>query len=93
MMQDLSIVTGKAVPSEIDNRAVGKDTIKVTTQSEGLNKLFGREKMATVNSVLHVPDVEHSLIFESSLCHDDYTMEFTNRKCVVKKNNFVISAG
>lgn len=35
-----------------------------------------RKKPGILNRVLHVPDVEHSLVSMSSLCDDDHCEEF-----------------
>lgn len=37
-----------------------------------------------------MPDVKHSLVFASGLCDYDHTVEFTIKKCVLKKENYIV---
>lgn len=88
IMKDQSKITGKDVTPDKSNEMAGADKIITTTQSESVNKLFCREKSATLNSVSHVRDGEHHLISVLGLREEDHNMEFMNNKCVVKKRNF-----
>lgn len=93
MMKDMPVNTGKAVPLNISIVTAGRDTMKETAQDESVFRLSTEEKPVILNQVLHVPEAEHSLVFVSSFCEDDHTMALTRKKCIVKKENYVIGVG
>lgn len=47
----------------------------------------GGGKLVTLKQLLRVPEVESSAVCVSSLCDDNHTVRFTNKKFLVKKND------
>lgn len=92
-MNDVSEITEKAISSKISIGKAVEDTFKATSHGESVIKLSGKENPVMLNRVLHVPDAEHSLNSVSSLCDDDATVDFTNRKCVVRKDRCMVGVG
>lgn len=90
MMKDMLVINGNPVTSDIIIGTAGEDALKATAQGESVIKLSGWEKPVKLNQVLRVPDADHSLISASRLCDYNHTVNFTKKKCVVKKKNFVI---
>lgn len=73
VMKNVSVTTGKALLSYSIIGTSVEDTIKAAAQDDALTRTFGGEKLATLNSVLDVPDVERSLISVLLFCDDNHT--------------------
>lgn len=59
-------------------------------QGEAVNKLSKGQEPIILNFALPLPDAEHSLDSVSSLSDDYLTVQFTNRKGIVRKNRLAI---
>lgn len=90
VIKNVSVITRKRVSSHISTGMPGRDMIIEMAHGESVAKPSGREKPGTLTCMLYMPDVEHSLIFQSSLCGDEHTVDFSSSKWVVKKKNCVV---
>lgn len=61
-MVGVSEITGNVVPSDISFGATAKDKILARVGGELFDILSGEEKAIILKRVLHVLDVEHSLV-------------------------------
>lgn len=85
--------TEKIVPSDAIIRTAGKDIIKTKTQDGLVGNMTRDNKQATLSHVLHVPNVEHSLISVPTFCDECHTAEYSKNNCIVRKNRNEISIG
>lgn len=93
LMKDVSVITGKDVPSNISIGTANKDSIKATAQGGSIIGLSGGQKPVILNRVLRVSDVGPSLVYVSNFCDDGHTIELTSKKCLVKKGNCGVVVG
>lgn len=88
-----SMIAVKTFSSDATIGPADKDIIKAKTQGESVMNMTGVTKPARLNHVVHVSNIEHSLISVSSLCDNSHAVEFGNINCVVKKEGNVIVIG
>lgn len=72
----MSVITGKAAPSDIIIGTDGKKKIKLKAHGKSFINLPGGKKPDTLSRVPHVPDVEHNLASVSRLCDHNHTVRF-----------------
>lgn len=92
-MKEVSVITGKNVPSDISTGSAVKDTVKAPATVESVSRMSGGETPVILNQVLQVPEDEHRLIPMSGLCDDDYTVDLKSKKCNMKKRNCAAGVG
>lgn len=90
MVKNMPVITGKASTSDINSRTDAKDTIRGIVKDVYVIKMSGGKKTVTFSRVLHVFGIDHSMIFVPNLFDYNQTVEFTNKKCIFKKDNCTV---
>lgn len=61
-------------------------------EKKSVIKTSGKKKPTTLNRVIYVLKVDHSLILVSHLCDDNHAIDFMNRGCVTRKGEYMVDA-
>lgn len=93
MIEALSVITRKAVPSDIRIGTAGRDIIQATFQGECDIRMTGGENPKLQSYVLHVPKRIDGLVSVVILHDDNHAIKLTNKKYIVKKKNCVAGIG
>lgn len=89
-MKVVLVATRKAVLLNISIGTAGENKIKAAIKGEPVVSITDGKEPVTLNRVIIMSEVEHSLVFVSSLCDNNYTVKFTNEKCVEMEDNCMI---